>query len=162
MSAHEDALNQAQERAATLAAESDKGHANALSESQRTLESARAEAEALLASAREKAERIRRDSERELSAATARRDSITSQLSNVRQMLATLGGGAMLESLEEPAATAPIVQEQPEAEPEAEAHFDAGDAGEAHDAGEAAERAEVDESEDSPAAKKNSKAASRA
>jgi hypothetical protein len=54
-----------------------------------------------VSAAREKAERIRRDSERELSAATARRDSITSQLSNVRQMLATLGGASMVGTLDE-------------------------------------------------------------
>jgi hypothetical protein len=56
-----------------------------------------------VAEARNKAERVRRDSERELTAATARRDSITAQLSNVRQMLATLGGASMVEGLvEEP------------------------------------------------------------
>ena len=63
------------------------------------LDSARQEAETLVAAAREKAERIRRDSERELAAATARRDSITAQLSNVRQMLSTLGGAPMVEHL---------------------------------------------------------------
>ena len=40
------------------------------------------------------AERIRADTERELAAATQRRDSINSQLANVRQMLATLTGTA--------------------------------------------------------------------
>ncbi|HET7761120.1 MAG TPA: hypothetical protein VFL46_02090, partial [Phycicoccus sp.] len=38
--------------------------------------------------------------ERELAAATARRDSITAQLSNVRNMLATLGGPAAVEGLD--------------------------------------------------------------
>ncbi len=47
----------------------------------------------MLESARAHAERIRRESERELAAAMARRDSITSQLSNVRTMLATFGVG---------------------------------------------------------------------
>jgi hypothetical protein len=50
-------------------------------------------AAAHVADAKDHADRIRRDSERELAAATARRDSITAQLSNVRNMLATLGGG---------------------------------------------------------------------
>lgn len=95
MAAHEKALAEAQDRAASLAADSERAHADAAAESRRTLDSAKAEAEALVTSAREQAERIRRDSERELAAATARRDSITAQLSNVRQMLATLGGGAM-------------------------------------------------------------------
>jgi cell division septum initiation protein DivIVA len=103
MSGHEQALAQAQERAAALAAEGEKTHATAKAESSKLLESARAEAESLVAEARDKAERIRRDSERELTAATARRDSITAQLSNVRQMLATLGGASMVEGLvEEP------------------------------------------------------------
>ncbi len=37
---------------------------------------------------------MRNDSDRELAAATQRRDSINSQLTNVRQMLATLSGSA--------------------------------------------------------------------
>ena len=36
------------------------------------------------------------DSERELAAATQRRDSINAQLANVRQMLATLSGGVSM------------------------------------------------------------------
>jgi hypothetical protein len=61
--------------------------------------------------ARAKADRVRRDSERELAAVSARRDSITAQLSNVRQMLATLGGGAALAAVEEaaPAEPEPVV-----------------------------------------------------
>jgi F0F1-type ATP synthase membrane subunit b/b' len=47
----------------------------------------------MVETARTQAERIRRESERELAAAMARRDSITSQLSNVRSMLATFGLG---------------------------------------------------------------------
>ena len=39
---------------------------------------------------------MRADSDRELAAATQRRDTINAQLSNVRQMLATLTGGAMV------------------------------------------------------------------
>lgn len=52
---------------------------------------AQAEASTLLSEAKRRAEGIRQNSERELAAATARRDSITAQLANVRQMLATLG-----------------------------------------------------------------------
>jgi hypothetical protein len=51
-------------------------------------------AESLLSEARASADRIRTDSERELAAATQRRDSINAQLTNVRQMLATLTGSA--------------------------------------------------------------------
>ena len=45
-----------------------------------------------MAEAKAKAERIRDNSERELAAATQRRDSINAQLSNVRHELAALGG----------------------------------------------------------------------
>ncbi|KGN38894.1 hypothetical protein [Knoellia subterranea] len=50
----------------------------------------------MVTTAKEQADRIKRDSERELAAATARRDSITAQLSNVRNMLGTLGGASSL------------------------------------------------------------------
>ena len=53
---------------------------------------AQTDASSLLSEAKRRAEGIRQNSERELAAATARRDSITAQLANVRQMLATLGG----------------------------------------------------------------------
>ena len=52
-------------------------------------------AHTLVSEAKTKADRIRGDSERELAAATQRRDSINAQLSNVRQMLAALGGVAV-------------------------------------------------------------------
>jgi hypothetical protein len=42
----------------------------------------------------ERADRIRAESDRELAAATQRRDAINAQLTNVRQMLATLSGTA--------------------------------------------------------------------
>ena len=72
---------------------------------------ARQEASAVVGAGREQAERIKRDSDRELAAATARRDSITAQLTNVRQMLATLGGGTFanpLADLEEAAPAGPV------------------------------------------------------
>jgi hypothetical protein len=47
-----------------------------------------------VAEARERAERIRVESERELTAASHRRDSINTQLADVRRMLATLSGSA--------------------------------------------------------------------
>jgi hypothetical protein len=99
MAVHQQALTEAEQRAAALAAESEAAHRQARAETQGLLDTARQEAEALVAAARDKAERIRRDSERELAAATARRDSITAQLSNVRQMLSTLGGAPMVEHL---------------------------------------------------------------
>ena len=45
-------------------------------------------AEQIVAEAMARADRIRAESERELAAATQRRDSINAQLTNVRQMLA--------------------------------------------------------------------------
>ena len=56
----------------------------------RLVEDAQKEAEGLIVRARTHADRIREESDRELVAATQRRDSINAQLTNVRQMLATL------------------------------------------------------------------------
>jgi DivIVA domain-containing protein len=61
------------------------------------LEQAKAHAGKLVADAKLKADHIRSDSERELAAATQRRDSINVQLSRVRQMIATLGGAPVVE-----------------------------------------------------------------
>ena len=94
MAQQDQALAAVQERADLLGREAEEDRSAAATEASRVLDAARAEAAALVGSAKEHAERIRRDSERELAAATARRDSITAQLSNVRNMLATLGGGA--------------------------------------------------------------------
>lgn len=58
------------------------------------LRSAEHEANQMLGTAKQRAEGIRQNSERELASATARRDSITAQLANVRRMLSTLGGAA--------------------------------------------------------------------
>lgn len=58
------------------------------------LAQAREQAAALVAEARRRADEVRAESQRELAAAASRRDSINAQLANVRQMLATLSGGA--------------------------------------------------------------------
>ena len=109
---------------------------------------ARPEAAALVASAKEQAERVRRDSERELSAATARRDSITAQLSNVRNMLATLGGPAAVTALDAAAdADAPAEQapaEDAEQAPAAESVDTSEATAEADGDHTASESAEVD------------------
>ena len=68
--------------------------AQAAKEAGRLAEDARESAAQIVSEAKATAERIRSDSERELAAATQRRDSINSQLANVRQMLATLTGTA--------------------------------------------------------------------
>jgi DivIVA domain-containing protein len=80
--------------------ESEQSQQEAASRSEQQLEQAMNHAHTLVAEAKTKAERIRGDSERELAAATQRRDSINAQLSNVRQMLAALGGVAVGNALE--------------------------------------------------------------
>ena len=89
--------------------ESEQAQQEAASHSAQQLDQAMTQAHALVAEAKAKAERIRGDSERELAAATQRRDSINAQLSNVRQMLAALGGVAIANPSEpaEPAAVQP-------------------------------------------------------
>ncbi|MEO6789709.1 MAG: hypothetical protein ABI249_06640, partial [Ornithinibacter sp.] len=94
MANQDQALASVQERADLLARESEEDRRLAAADAAGHLESARTEAAGVVSAAKQQAERIRRDSERELAAATARRDSITAQLGNVRSMLATLGGGA--------------------------------------------------------------------
>ena len=68
-----------------------------------------ARADDIVAEAKATAERIRTESERELCGATQRRDSINAQLTNVRQMLATLTGA----SLPDPIGDEPRRAEQP-------------------------------------------------
>ena len=88
-----------QQRSEQTRTESEQAQQEAASRSAQQLEQAMAQALVLVAEAKAKAERIRGDSERELAAATQRRDSINAQLTNVRQMLATLGGVAMVAPL---------------------------------------------------------------
>jgi hypothetical protein len=59
------------------------------------VETAQRQAEDIVADANAKADRVRSESERELAALTNRRDSINAQLTNVREMLATLTGAAV-------------------------------------------------------------------
>jgi hypothetical protein len=89
--------------------ESEQSQREASTRSERELEQAMNHAHTLVSEAKSKADRIRGDSERELAAATQRRDSINAQLSNVRQMLAALGGAALGNALDpaEPAADQP-------------------------------------------------------
>lgn len=96
LKAASDKITAAEDEAATLLRDS-----RAAAEAER--ERATAEAQQLLDNARIHAERVRRDSERELTALASRRDSITEQLTNVRQMLATLSGGTALAHLTEAA-----------------------------------------------------------
>lgn len=123
MQVNEQALAMSLERQAAIEAESERTLAEARSQAAGHLKAAQEEAAQQVESARMAAEKIRRESERELQAATSRRDAITAQLTNVRQMLATLGGVAVVNPMGEEVAEAPAVQaeaaapaEQPEAE----------------------------------------------
>jgi len=83
-------------------------HEAAQQELRQLLKEAEDRAAALVAEARVTADRIREESDRELAAATLRRDSINQQLGNVRQMLATLtGASSVTEPLGEPEAQKP-------------------------------------------------------
>ena len=96
---HERALAVANDKLTEAQAEAvrvlEEAHASAEDERER----AATEAKSRLENARVAAERVKRESERELSALAARRDSITEQLANVRQMLSTLGGSALAMNL---------------------------------------------------------------
>ena len=92
MAANELAIGRAQERQVALEMEGDRALAEAKMQAESTIKSAREEAIQHVEAARLGALKIRRESERELQAATGRRDAINAQLATVRQMLATLGG----------------------------------------------------------------------
>jgi cell division septum initiation protein DivIVA len=115
MQANDEALARAEELQLATAAEADRMRADAETEIEAMIRDAHNEAAKVIDQARVAAERVRRESEREVQAATARRDAITAQLSNVRQMLATMGGAAMVGNLtaelEEELTPAPAVQE---------------------------------------------------
>lgn len=91
MGAQEEDLRRVAEQVDQMRREGEQERATASGEAAQRLTDARDQAHELVETARTQAERIRRESERELAAAIARRDSITSQLSNVRSMLGTFG-----------------------------------------------------------------------
>lgn len=145
MTAHEQTLAAAQERHALADAEADRIRAEHKAQSEALLKAAREEAAAHVDSARQAAEKIRRETDRELQAATSRRDAITAQLTNVRQMLATLGGTTIGIPFGEPDPVADILDAgSAEEEEVAEAEL-----AEVQDAeGEYDDEAEYDEDED--------------
>jgi len=100
IAAAEQQLAAVQQRSEQTRADSEQRLQEAATKSARQLAEAKAQAQSMVAEAKTKAERIRDDSERVLTAATQRRDSINAQLTNVRQMLATLSGGAMVNTAE--------------------------------------------------------------
>jgi cell division septum initiation protein DivIVA len=82
-------------------AEAEALHGDAAREARRIVEDAQQQAAAIVGEAKAVAARVRADSERELAAATQRRDSINAQLANVRQMLATLTGSSAIPLVED-------------------------------------------------------------
>jgi hypothetical protein len=100
VSAAEQQLSTLRLRSEESRIESEQARQDAAFRSAQELDQAMTNARKLVAEARLKAEHIRGDSERELAAATLRRDSINVQLSNVRQMIASLGGAAIIDPLE--------------------------------------------------------------
>ena len=119
IAAAEQQLADVQLRAEQIRSESEHAQQEAASRSGQQLEQATTHAQTLVAEAKTKAERIRSDSERELSAATQRRDSINAQLTNVRQMLSTLGGVAMIAPTEQAAAVADETEATADVDPQA-------------------------------------------
>ena len=96
-------LDELAARVEDMKATAQRERAEAEAEARRIVAEAEERATVLTRDARTAADRIRTESERELAAASQRRDSINAQLSNVRQMLATLTGS--VPSLAAPAAT---------------------------------------------------------
>lgn len=91
-------------------AEAETEHNDAVRESRRITSEAEQQADTIVGDAKALAARVRADSERELAAASQRRDSINAQLANVRQMLTTLTGvppALLLDPTAEAAADAP-------------------------------------------------------
>ncbi len=89
-----DQLDEAQAHLEQTRGESQRIRSEAELGARRLVEDAQQQASDLVTQARAHGDRIRAESERELTAATARRDSINAQLTNVRQMLATLSNVA--------------------------------------------------------------------
>jgi len=87
-------LEQAEGRVEQLNEEAEQVLGEAGREARRLIDDAKQRAESSIRESKTVASRVRADSERELAAATQRRDSINAQLANVRQMLATLSGVA--------------------------------------------------------------------
>ena len=97
MKAQDEAMQRAEEALYAIQEEAERYKAEAHEQAEITIRDASNQADDILKQAKASAERIRRESEREVQAASARRDAITLQLSNVRQMLATMGVASGME-----------------------------------------------------------------
>jgi chromosome segregation ATPase len=85
-------LNEAKQTLELAQADAAQTEAAAKGEARNLVRAAEEQAASIVEDARTRAARMRAESDRELSAATQRRDAINAQLGNVRQMLATLTG----------------------------------------------------------------------
>ncbi len=112
----EASLAEAEQRAQHVTSRAQQDAAELHARSVAALEVAQEQADQVVSEAHDHASRLREESDRELAAATSQRDSITAQLSNVRQMLATLGGGAILDGLTPAALDAASAEGSPTAE----------------------------------------------
>jgi cell division septum initiation protein DivIVA len=92
--AAEKQIIETEERIERLRTDSERAMQDATRRAAAHLEEAEQKAKQIVEAATSRADRVRAESERELAAAMQRRDSINAQLSNVRQMLATLSGTA--------------------------------------------------------------------
>ena len=108
LAAHETSLQAAEARALQLGKQSEAAFEEARGIAATHVAQAEEQAALILQRARAQADRITRSSEREVTAASARRDSINVQLDNLRQMLATLGGPAVAEQLLQQEWAAPL------------------------------------------------------
>jgi cell division septum initiation protein DivIVA len=91
MKSQDESMQRAEEALYAIQEEAEHYKVEAHEQAEITIRDANNQANDILKQAKAAAERIRRESEREVQAASARRDAITLQLSNVRQMLATMG-----------------------------------------------------------------------
>ncbi|MFZ2502285.1 MAG: hypothetical protein WAW88_06420 [Nocardioides sp.] len=117
-------LGEAQEHLERTRGEAQRIRGDAELGARRLVEDAEKQASEIVAQARAHADRIQAESDRELAAATQRRDSINVQLTNVRQMLATLTNVAPADlvlrtgGLVEPAPAADAAEAPADAAPE--------------------------------------------
>ena len=123
--ASEAELEAVQDRTELLRQEAERAHRDAMAQAARELDEAREKAAEIVSAAQARATRVRAESDREVAAASQRRDSINAQLTNVRQMLATLSGTGPAPANDPAPSPTPTPTPEPEPEPEPESGADA-------------------------------------
>ena len=125
--ASEAELEAVQDRTELLRQEAERAHRDAMAQAARELDEAREKAAEIVSAAQARATRVRAESDREVAAASQRRDSINAQLTNVRQMLATLSGTGPAPANDPAPSPTPTPTPEPEPESGADADPDAAD-----------------------------------